>query len=132
MDSSQGHGKACSEPIIDAEMLASALKSVREGMSEDRKAGRSWSRPLSAEPILEGFLDDQLTTLAGKMGICGSRRKVVQGVHSDVSFLLNVTFEIVRQGYRRLYEEFLPNEEGESLGPTATSETPNESGGEEA
>lgn len=122
----------CSEPIIDAEMLASAVKSVREQLSEDRKQGRSWSRPLSAEPILEGFLDDQLTTLAGKMGICGSRGKVIQGVHSDVTFLLNVTFEIVRQGYRHLYEEFLPKEEGECPGPVATSETPSQSGGEEA
>lgn len=117
--------RCSAESIIDAEVLTAALEAIQQ---HDTRKGED-KEPLDlmeGEPALRGYLNEALLQLAGKMALCGCPTEAVQGVHHDTMTLLAATFEVVRQAYRRLYADLLPQtESGEMPSDRAASAAAN-------
>lgn len=98
---------ALSDSIIDSDLLLAVIAGVKEYRAVVGKKSRPLSL-MSGEGVLQVFLESSLLELAGQMALSGCGPESVRTMHEEVSFLLNVTCEVVTQAHRRLFADLLP------------------------
>jgi len=98
---------SASDSIISPDLLLETVAAVREFRAVTGPRSQALA-PLELEPALQQFLDGALLEIAGRMSLSGCSPQITHAVHSEASFLLSVTFEVVRQAHRRLFADLLP------------------------
>jgi hypothetical protein len=93
------------EAIIDMETV---LQGIGRSRRPRLRAGRSALGALESEPVLQEFLGGAIMELAGKMALEGCPPTATRIMYRELSFLLAVTFDAVREAHRKLYADLLP------------------------
>lgn len=100
------------ESIID---MPTILAAITEARLHKSRGPRENLDMLNGEPALQEFLKGSLLEIAGNMALNGCSSSTIRGIHHEVAFLLATTFSAVRQAYRELYADLLPQTEDPAM-----------------
>lgn len=91
------------EPLIGKENIADAVQTAAEKEPADAPD------VLAGEPLLSSYLRDGVLQMLGKLALAGAGHAIIESTAEDMFRLLSVAAGSVRNAYRALLNDLVPD-----------------------
>jgi len=88
--------------MVEPKMIAQARQKVADAENEEMFAELK-----QREPVLGSWVEQELLSITGKMGLCGTPHNVLVGTYHDFASVLLTALEAVRCGHYALWKDSL-------------------------